>query len=163
MDILLKKKLYRKVTWALIFVGIYFLAIRPVRGVLDQVIYLPVIEHNLNFDQYVSSNTVSTKLIWENGKNAQLKFPFGIFFLMASLGLIIIEAKLKIIQALLPLHFLGGLIMYIALWFGIIYTNLLFVIIDLVSVYLIPFFSFMILLLAVGDKKRKNDRYLGID
>ncbi|WP_428236166.1 hypothetical protein [Gracilimonas sp.] len=141
----------------LLVVSSYFLILRPTRAFLNGHIFVPVVEKNLESDQYYFTSSVGTRLLSENEWNGtQLKFPFGLFFLFVFLGLALVKADRKFFVFLISLHLVGGIISYVSLWLGIIFNDTFFLLPDLFSRYLIPILSFALIPLSMGFAKKRD-------
>lgn len=152
-----KYTLFQRIILLLIIVAGYFFVLRPSRAFLNQKVFVPVVQHNLDVSQYNLSNSVSSILIWGiEKKKSQLKFPFGVYFLMGLVGLVLVSAAPKFFLYLVSVHVVGGMISYVALWGGVLFDESFFILPDLLSRYLVPILSFLLIPLSMGFASRRK-------
>lgn len=153
---------YRLLTRTLImilFILSYFLIIRPFRSEVNKAVYVSTIEKHLQEKDYILTNSVSQIIYFgddEFGAKAQLKVPFGLFFLVPVVGLILIGAGIDQYILLFVIHLLGGILSYSALWIGILMTDQVFILIDIITKYLVPVLSIMTVVLALSDNNKSK-------
>lgn len=161
MSLISEHRFLTRTLIAILFIICYFLIIRPFRGVVNKAVYVSTIENQLQENNYTLSNSVSQSIYFgddEHRGKAQLKVPFGLFFLIPVVGLVLIGAGKDQYILLFTIHLLGGILSYSALWTGILLTDQFFILIDLITKYLVPVLSIMTVVLSLGDNKNQNLR-----
>lgn len=155
-------KLFKKALLIIGFILLYFLGIREVRKVVHELHLgtvfpeqLSVIDDELEIESQSSVSFTFYNLQYEKGHGWQYKIPFGSFFLLAVIGLILIDANGKEYATLASIHIIGGLISFLFVLMGInIWINFL-IIPDLLGRYLIPISSLGYVALSYVQKKQK--------
>lgn len=84
-----------------------------------------------------------------------MKIPGGLFFLIACLGLVALEAGGKQYMMLVVLHLGGGLLAYLLMGIGIRGIPLLINIAEFMVHYMIPVLSMTLVLLVMESRKGK--------
>ncbi len=130
------------------FVLIYFFGIREIRGVildLHQGTILPEeygeIQNGLFFTELSSVSFSFYKKAKVIHKFWVYKIPFGLYFLLGCIGLIILYAGSKPYYYLIGIQIIGGMISFLFLLLAINISYHFIVIPDLISRYLTPLCS----------------------
>ena len=136
----------------LVFIGlaimIYFFALKPLRIIAFDNIYLPVIEQRYS-ENYQKSSSVGVDILFSDENLVHLKIPFGRFFLLSLIVLIGLKSDKKFFGLLLLLHAAGAFVLFLSLLVPYRIEKLSLIVIDLTSMYLIPVFSFFIIPLSI--------------
>lgn len=153
-------KLLRKFLLILGFVLIYFFGVRNVRVTLIDFIQNPVnnlIENNQNLDLIRNPTTIDfiSNYSESTSNKYTFKFPFGMFFLFSIIGLIITDATTNKYLILIFIHFIGGLLSIIFLFFGVTNWGYFLIVPDIISRYLLPMFSLGLVALSLPRKKNR--------
>jgi hypothetical protein len=147
---------------ALACIVIYFLLLRPFRAEFNQYVYQPVVQQSIEQSDQLfeggESSSVSSYLIWgdtiESGKDLHIKVPFGLHFLLAIIGLVLISAKRSFYLYLLGVQVGGSLMALFCLYLGSLTIVQLLIISDLLLRYLVPLCSLGMVPLAFIDQRK---------
>lgn len=141
---------------ALIFI-VYIFAVRPIRSSINfavsnslepsisKVEDLKLIKRNTQIWIYQYQNEMRTIFTF--------KFPFGFFFLLGLIGLLIFSAKKEYYYLLVSVHFLAIILSLICIYLGLKSPKFLYSIMDFISRYFLPLASLGIVALQLQDRK----------
>lgn len=160
--------LLRKALYIAVFVSIYFLGIREIRALIHDAhlgTVLPEqygqISSELSFYPQSSVSFTFFKTGTEFKPEWQYKIPFGLFFLLAILGLISIGADNRMFVYLVSIHFAAGLLSFLMMVIAVNGLRSFIIIPDLISRYLIPLCSLGLVALTYLEQKNKISEYEG--
>ena len=155
------QKLFKKVLLIVFFIFVYFLGIRSVRESIvaiqrDSIIELVSEKQELT----VELQSVSFKFDFHRDgfdKELTSKLSFGMFFLFAVIGFIVIDTPSRMYYILLGIHLIGAVLVTSFTWISLKSNPLLLTIPDFLSRYLIPLSSFGLVALSYLQKKKLVD------
>lgn len=147
----------------ILFILFYFFLLRPLRGEVNRVLLKPLVEQSIHSDHIISydlGSTVSNRIEWSDGNSVKelfLKIPFGLNFLIAVTGLIILGADTRFLWILCAIQLLGGFISVLTFYSGTISSASFLIITDLTMRYLTPLCSLGIVPLAFIHQRQKEN------
>lgn len=106
-------------------------------------------QSSVSFTFEYNANTEFTKKMY--------KIPFGMFFLFSMIGLIMLGSRKEAFYILIVIHFLGGIISFLALIYSVPDHPYYLVIPDMIGRYLIPLLSLGLVALSYLQKKNGAD------
>jgi len=133
--------IWKKILFTIIFIGFYFLILRPIRSYTAQLIK-PAIEVQQIEAYFQSSVSITfTYTDKELLKSFLFKMPFGLFFLISAITLIFINAEWTDFGLLVSIQLSLWIVAYVAMIIGS-KGNLFFLeLMDLIIRYLLSLFS----------------------
>lgn len=147
----------KKLVFVIIFIGFYFLLLRPVRSYTSDILKSNIeIEH---FETYSQSSVGLTILYLDEGfeKEFAFKMPFGMFFLFSTISLIFINASWRDLGILCAIQSIFWIIAFICMIIGS-KGNLFFLeVMDMVLRYLLPLSSLGFPAYLIAQKKMATD------
>ena len=153
-------KLLKKPTFIILFILCYFVLIRPARALVigyQEPKVTELVQQDLVLSLDESSSSVAIVFLGENEhKKYQYKTSFGSYFLFATLLLIGIGARRNEFFFLLITHLSLGIISTVMMWVGVSSFFGALIISDLISRYLLPLSSFLIVALVYSQKLNSN-------
>lgn len=158
------KVLLKTLLFVLILV-IYFMGIRPIRSYvvkkqLDGLMTEKELPEHVILESNTPYNATMIYIIYKHRdfqKDWNYKFPFGMFFLFALLGLVAIAGDKRFYMYLIFVHIAGVILSNIFLYVGLKYSPWLIAITDLLTRYLIPLCSMGMVPLAYLEKRKLSD------
>lgn len=154
----------KKVFIVVLVALVYFVGVRGIRSAIHNYhmgSILPDEYGEINEDLiFYSQSSVSFTFEYNSNKEftkKMYKIPFGMFFLFALVGLIFIGVVKQSYYYLAGIHFGGGFISFLALWYSIPNHPYFLVIPDMISRYLIPLLSLGLVALSYLQKKNSTD------
>lgn len=146
-----------------IFVGIYILfhlfILREIRTSLFSWQTNALVQTNAQQIDEVSISDLGTRLIYIESKTDTIekiwhyKFPFGFFFLLGMIGLILIGSDKNFYLILITIHVLAAVIATLVFSFLIYQSIWWLAVCDMISRYFIPLSSIGIIPLSLLDKR----------
>lgn len=155
-------KLVKKIALAITFVLVYFFGIREARGIIHDFHLGTVLPEEYGvFSQdflFTSPTSVSFSFYRETDIVHKIwiyKIPFGLFFLIAVISLILLQSDKKFFSYLVFVQIFLGFLSFIGLFLAKYVSITLLSIPDLLSRYLIPLCSLGLVALAYMEQKNK--------
>lgn len=137
----------------------YFTVLRPLRAVVNESILKPAIHHvadnNTHLELTDDASSVSNLLLIDSGGQFYFKVPFGLNFLLAVIGLVLISAKPSFYGYLLLIQIIGVIFAFLSFYLGGVVSLKLVILSDLMVRYLIPLCSLGVVPVAYIFKAQK--------
>lgn len=156
--------LLKKVLLIAVFILIYFLGIREIRVMIHDFhlgTILPAEYGQLEGDLYFISKSPVSFTFYEEAKvihkKWKYKIPFGLFFLLGFIGLILIDVDKILYLYLIGIHAMGVVISFLFLNFATRWCSHFLIVPDLLTRYLIPLFSLGLAALTYIQQKEKAE------
>lgn len=157
-------KLFKKLFLCVIVVAVYFGGVRKLRNVIHDAhigTILPKENGEINSNlSFYTEGAVSFSFTLSSDSNftsKKYKIPFGLFFLLPLIGLVILGTLRQDFFVLISIHLLGGIISFLALIYAIPEHPYVLIIPDMLSRYLIPLLSLGLVALSYLQKKNSTD------
>lgn len=147
----------KKLILVFVVAGVYFIIVREVRKSFVSIQIEKVLEfQGTSSITKIEQAPVSITFILDGSHMRLYKISFGMFFLFACIGLVLVDSKKKDYLILFLIHMIGGLLSTIFMWVGINSSTSLLVIPDALSRYFIPLCSLGLVALVYIQNKNKN-------
>lgn len=149
----------RKVVFVSIYILFHLFVLREVRTPLFGLQTDSLVKENITEVEHVSVSDLGTRLIYLEYKNDEFqkiwhyKFPFGFFFLLGMIGLIIIGSNKNFYLILIVIHLFTAIIASLVFSFFIFQSVWWLTVCDMLSRYFIPLSSIGIIPLSLLDKR----------
>lgn len=155
----------KKAGFIVLYISIHFLIVRPVRTQMFLLQTRGIDRGDIEQLHDVSVQKMDVRLIYfefklkDHQKILHYKIPFGFFFLIGIIGLILADAKKEEFLFLIAVH--GGvtILATLILWYGVYVFSWTLFVLDLISRYLVPMTSIGLIPIAFLEKyKLDNER-----